>query len=146
MGDDWRTGNAGKVLSNALRRFEERVMLLMADSGYTQTRRSHVNLTRHLDLGGTRITELARRAAMTSAAMTELIDQCTHLGLVERIEDVSDKRARIVRFTPEGRKWLNAFGKAVARAQAELESEIGKRNLSALLSGLRSYGENGDAQ
>lgn len=141
MDERWRTENAGRILTNALRRFEERVLSLMAEGGYTQTRRSHVNFTRHLDLGGTRITELARRAAMTSAAMTELVDQCVEMGLVERIDDPSDRRVRVVRFTPWGRKWLAAFGKAVAVAQAELAGEVGERNLSTLLKALRRYGD-----
>jgi DNA-binding MarR family transcriptional regulator len=145
LDESWRTRNAGRVLGNALRRFEERVLALMADSGYTQTRRSHVNFTRHLDLEGTRITELARRAAMTSAAMTELVDQCVEMGLVERVEDASDKRVRIVRFTPWGRKWLAAFGRAVTIAESELASEVGARNLSVLLNAMRRYGE-GPAQ
>jgi DNA-binding MarR family transcriptional regulator len=144
MDEQWRTENAGRILTNALRRFEERVLTLMAEGGYTQTRRSHVNFTRHLDLGGTRITELARRAAMTGAAMTELVDQCEEMGLVERIDDPSDRRVRIVRFTPWGRKWLAAFGKAVSIAQAELAAEVGDRKLSTLLKALRRYGDDAD--
>ena len=73
--DGWRLGNAGRVLSDAVTRFEARVLDLMVLSGHAGTRLPHVNLTRHLDLDGTRITELARRARMTNAAMTELIDQ-----------------------------------------------------------------------
>src|SRR5690606_10359178 len=114
---EWRTRNPGRALSNALRRFEDRVMELMSAAGHAHTRRSHVNLTRHLDLDGTRITELARRAAMTNAAMTELIDQCVVLGLVERLADPADKRVRIVRFTDTGLAWLEAFGQSVAQAQ-----------------------------
>ncbi|HSV53498.1 MAG TPA: MarR family transcriptional regulator [Burkholderiaceae bacterium] len=136
----WRGHNAGRVLSNALRRFEERVMELMSAAGHSQIRRPHVNLTRHLDLDGTRITELARRAAMTNAAMTELIDQCEGLGLVERAPDPTDKRVRVVRFTPEGLDWLDAFGRALTQAQAELADEIGKRCMSNLLTDLARYG------
>ena len=135
----WRRHNPGRVLSNALRRFEERVLDLMGETGHAQTRRSHVNLTRHLDLAGTRITELARRAAMTNAAMTELIDQCEALGLVERVIDPTDKRARIVRFTRAGLRWLDAFGRAVAQAQAEMAAEIGKNSLTAALDDLARY-------
>lgn len=135
----WRGHNAGRVLSNALRRFEERVMELMGAAGHTQVRRPHVNLTRHLDLDGTRITELARRAGMTSAAMTELIDQCEGLGLVERVQDPADKRARVVRFTPQGLEWLDAFGRAVEQAEAELAAEIGARCMSGLLKDLARY-------
>lgn len=135
----WRRHNPGRVLDNALRRFEDRVMELLREAGHFQTRRSHVNLTRHLDLEGTRITELARRAAMTNAAMTELIDQCEALALVERVPDPADGRARIVRFTPVGLAWLDAFGRAVARAQREMAEEVGKPAMAVLLDDIARY-------
>jgi DNA-binding MarR family transcriptional regulator len=143
--DRWRTDNVGRLLSNALRRFEERVLALMAECGHEQTRRSHVNLTRHLDLEGTRITELARRAAMTNAAMTELIDQCEELGLVERIADPADKRVRVVRFTPAGEQWLNDFGRAVVQAQREMAAEVGQKELGVVLAALAAYADTGEA-
>ena len=119
-------------------------MTLMTEHGHMRTRRSHVNLTRHLDADGTRITELARRAAMTNAAMTELIDQCEALGLVERIADPSDKRVRIVRFTPAGEKWLNDFGRAVVQAQREMAAEVGQEALAKVLGALAAYGGTGE--
>lgn len=135
----WRGLNPGRVLDNALRRFEDRVLELMREGGHKLTRRSHINLTRHLDLGGTRITELARRAAMTNAAMTELIDQCETLQLVERVPDPADGRVRVVRFTPAGLAWLDAFGVAVAHAQREMRDEIGERAMKILLNDVARY-------
>lgn len=137
--DAWRQVNAGRVLGDAVTRFESRVLELMATAGHAQTRLSHVNLTRHLDLDGTRITELARRARMTNAAMTELIDQCEVLGLVVREVDPGDKRARTVQFTAAGREWLAAFGKAVKKAERELLKEIGPEAAEVLLQGLARY-------
>ena len=137
--DAWRLGNAGRILGNAVTRFEARVLDLMTHAGHADTRLSHVNLTRHLDLEGTRITELARRAHMTNAAMTELIDQCEALGLVVREADASDKRARTVQFTAAGREWLSAFGKAVKKAERELLAEIGPEAAAVLLQGLGRY-------
>lgn len=137
----WRRHNPGRVLSNALRRFEERVLALMREAGHAEIQRSHVHLTRHLDIGGTRITELARRAAMTNAAMSELIDQCSERGLVERVPDRADKRVRIVRFTPAGLAWLDAFGTAVAEAEREMTEEIGGPALARLLAALGRYAD-----
>jgi DNA-binding MarR family transcriptional regulator len=145
LGQRWRTDNMGRLLSNALRRFEERVMALMIERGHVQMRRSLINLTRHLDLAGTRITDLARRAAMTNAAMSELIDQCEAIGLVERIADVADKRARIVRFTANGEEWLKDFGRAVAKAQREMAEEVGQQELSVMLAALARYGGTGES-
>lgn len=136
----WRTRNPGRVLNNALQRFEDRVLALLAQAGWPDTRRTHVNLTRHLDLQGTRITELARRAAMTNGAMSELIDQCHALDLVERVSDPQDRRARVVRFTPHGLQWLEAFGRAVAQAEREMAREVGREALAAAMVALARYG------
>lgn len=131
--------NAGRVLSNALTRFEARVLELMAQAGHAQTRLPHINLTRYLDRGGTRITVLARRANMTNAAMTELIDQCEGLGLVIRLADPSDRRARVVNFTDAGRVWLAAFSRALKKAERELVEEIGADAAATLFGALARY-------
>lgn len=137
--DAWRLRNAGRILSNAVTRFESRVLELMNRAGYADTRLSHINLTRHLDLGGTRITDLAKRARMTGAAMTELIDQCEKLGLVERMADPTDRRVRTVIFTEKGKLWLDAFGKALKKAERELQEEIGPEAYSLLFGALAHY-------
>lgn len=136
---DWRRHNAGRILGDALFRFESRVMALMARAGYTETRLSHVNLTRHLDLDGTRITELASRARMTNAAMTELVDQCVRLGLVRREADPADGRVRRVCFTEAGRRWLQAFGRALRQTERELRREIGEEAAAMLYGSLADY-------
>lgn len=89
---------------------------------------------------GTRLTELARRASMSKQAMGELVDQCAELGLVDRIADPTDRRARIVMFTPAGRKWLDAFRDAVGIAEQEMRAELGKATMEAILKGLAVYG------
>lgn len=136
---EWRRHNAGRILGDALIRFESRVLALMARAGYTETRLSHVNLTRHLDLEGTRITELARRARMTNAAMTELVDQCERLGLVLREPDPADGRVRRVCFTQAGRRWLQAFGRSLRQAERELQREIGTEAAALLYGPLAAY-------
>ena len=140
----WRHANVGRLLNNASRRFEARVLELMSAAGHGETRITHVNLTRNLDVEGTRLTDLARRASMSKQAMGELVDQCTALGLVDRIADPSDRRARIVKFTPAGRRWLNAFRDAVDVAEGEMRAELGKTVMDAILKGLAAYGEKFD--
>ena len=82
LGDRWRHDNVGRLLNNAVSRFESRVLELMSHSGHPQARISHISLTRNLDLKGTRVSELARRAGMTKQAMGELVSQCAALKLV----------------------------------------------------------------
>lgn len=135
----WRHGNIGRLLNNSVRRFEARVLELMSERGHGETRIAHVNLTRNLDIGGTRLTELARRAGMTKQAMGELVDQCAAMGLVHRTSDPSDRRARLVTFTPSGLDWLETFREAVDMAEAEMRAELGDALMDAILKGLSIY-------
>lgn len=136
----WRHGNIGRLLNNAVRRFEARVLALMSEKGHAETRISHVSLTRNLDIDGTRLTELARRAGMSKQAMGELVDQCAALGLVDRVDDPDDRRARLVVFTAAGLAWLEAFRTAVDLAEAEMRTELGKETMDAIGRGLAVYG------
>jgi DNA-binding MarR family transcriptional regulator len=139
-GTAWRHANIGRLLNNAVRRFEERVLELMSETGHSETRIAHVGLTRNLDVEGTRLTELARRASMSKQAMGELVDQCAEQGLVHRVADPEDGRARIIRFTPAGLVWLDAFRDAVDVAEREMRAELGKTTMEAILKGLAVYG------
>lgn len=145
FGTAWRHANIGRLLNNAVRRFEARVLELMSKRGHIETRLAHVNLTRNLDLEGTRLTELAQRASMSKQAMGELVDQCEASGLVTRAIDPKDRRARIVRFTPAGLAWLDAFRGAVDVAEREMQTELGNEAMSAIVKGLAAYGAKFDA-
>jgi DNA-binding MarR family transcriptional regulator len=140
IGDRWRRDNVGRLLNNAVSRFESRVLELMSQSGRPQARISHISLTRNLDLKGTRVSELARRAGMTKQAMGELVSQCAALKLVVTSTDPSDKRARVVQFTAEGLRWLEAFRQAVDHAEREMRDEVGARSMDVLRGALVLYG------
>jgi DNA-binding MarR family transcriptional regulator len=139
-GDRWRHDNIGRMLNNAVARFESRVLELMSQSGHPQARISQISLTRNLDLGGTRVSELARRAGMTKQAMGELVSQCAALKLVVTHVDPADKRARVVQFTREGLDWLEAFRQAVDRAEREMRDEVGAMAMDVLRGALALYG------
>lgn len=136
----WRHSNVGRLLNNSLRRFEARVLELMTERGHAETRIAHINLTRNLDEEGTRLTELAQRASMSKQAMGELVDQREALGLVTRVVDPKDRRARIVTFTSAGLVWLDAFRAAVDVAEHEMRTELGKETADAIVKGLAVYG------
>lgn len=144
-GDDyWRHSNIGRLLANALNRFEERVLEILAANGHKEVRHSHFNLTRNLDVSGTITTELARRAGMTKQAMGEIVEQCEQLGLVERVPDKRDGRAKIVKFNEAGLMWLEAFRIALTTAEQEMRDELGYLRTDAIALALLAYGRNHD--
>jgi DNA-binding MarR family transcriptional regulator len=148
--DRWRQTHLGRLLGHAARRFDERVLHLMAHNidvplalsnlaARSQVSAAHIHITRHLALEGSRLTELAQRAGMSKQAMGDLVDQCEAWGLVVREADGADARARRVRFTPAGFAWLQAFKDAVAQAEAEFRAEVGAEIATVVTIGLEAY-------
>lgn len=137
--DSWRTSNIGRLLNEAVHRFEASVLAKMAVAGLGECTLSHINVTRNLDLQGTRATELARRSSMTKQSLGELVTQLETLGIVKREQDPGDGRAKIVLFTERGRNWLQQFHAALEQVEAEMESELGPSLYKALKGGLQKY-------
>ena len=146
----WRLTHLGRLLGQALRRFDERVLSLMASNvavplalsnlaARDQVGAAHVHITRHLAVGGSRLTDLANSAGMSKQAMGDLVDQCEAWGLVRREADPHDRRARRVSFTPTGLGWLQAFRDAVAQTEAEFRAEVGDDVAAVVALGLEAY-------
>lgn len=78
-----------------------------------------------------RPTELVRLLLVTSGAITKQIDRLARCGLVERLDDRSDRRSSPVRLTDRGR----AIAQAVRRqrtAMSDVADRLGARDLQAL--------------
>jgi DNA-binding MarR family transcriptional regulator len=148
--DGWRLTHFGRLLGHAMRRFDARVLDLMAHNvevplalsnlaARAQVSAAHVHITRHLELNGTRLTDLADRAGMSKQAMGDLVNQCEAWGLVTREVDPRDARARVVQFTPTGLAWLQAFKDAVVQAETEFRAEVGTEVATVVAIGLEAY-------
>ena len=148
--DRWRETHLGRLLGHAMRRFDARVLALMAASAEAPLALSNlalrdkvgaaqVHITRHLALQGSRLTDLAQAAGMSKQAMADLVDQCEAWGLVTREADPWDARARLIRFTPLGLDWLRAFELAVKQAEAEFREAVGPEVATVVALGLEAY-------
>ena len=137
----WRYTTAGRFLHNAARKFDARVLAILAEYGWEDVRLVHINLTRCLDFSGSRLTELAKRAAMTKQAMGELVDECERIELVERTADPTDGRAKIVVFTARGLRLMGAFREAVTLAEEEMAHQLGHRRMGDIKDALAEYAE-----
>lgn len=150
--DRWRLTHLGRLMGHALRRFDARVLALMAHSAEAPLALSHlaardqvgaaiVHITRHLEQRGSRLTELADRAGMSKQAMGDLVNQCTAWGLVRREPDPLDARAKRIVFTPAGLDWLLAFRQAVQQAEAEFREQVGTEVATVVALGLEAYAD-----
>ncbi len=148
--DGWRQTHLGRLLGHAMRRFDERVLHLMAHdpevplvlsnlAARGQVSAAHIHITRHLGLQGSRLQELAVSAGMSKQAMGKLVDQCEAWGLVTREADGRDGRAKRVCFTPAGLAWLNGFQRAVIQAETELKQAVSPEVATVIALGLEAY-------
>jgi DNA-binding MarR family transcriptional regulator len=147
---DWRQAHLGRLLGHAMRRFDARVLHLMAHNvdvplalsnlaARAQVSAAHIHITRHLSLQGARLSDLAESAGMTKQAMGDLVTQCEAWGLVQRTPDPQDARARRIVFTETGLAWLRAFEQAVAQAEREFKQEVGTDVATVVSLGLEAY-------
>jgi DNA-binding MarR family transcriptional regulator len=97
---------------------DELIARLEAD-GHNGVHASHHALYENIDPGGTRLTELAARAAMTHQSMGELVASLERGGWVERRADPTDGRARLVCLTPAGRHLVIRGLHHIAEIEAE---------------------------
>ena len=150
--DRWRQMHLGRLLGHAMRKFDERVLHLMAhDAGVPlalanlaardQISAAHIHITRHLAMQGSRLTVLAQAAGMSKQAMGELVDQCEAWGLVKRERDEQDARAKKVVFTADGLAWLDAFKTAVAQVESEFKESVGQDVATVVALGLEAYAQ-----
>ena len=148
--DRWRQSHLGRWLGDAMRRFDARVLQLMASNegvplalanlaAREQISAAHIHITRHLALQGSRLTELAQAAGMTKQAMGNLVNQCEAWGLVSREDDPLDARAKRVVFTETGLAWLQAFRAAVLQAEQEFRDAVGQDVATVVARGLEAY-------
>jgi DNA-binding MarR family transcriptional regulator len=147
---DSRQTHLGYLLGQALRRFDARVLQLMAQNidvplalsnlaARAQISAAHIHITRHLAREGSRLTDLAESAGMSKQAMGDLVTQCEAWGLVTRSTDARDARVRQVCFTEAGLAWLQAFEDAITQAEAEFRVEVGAQVATVIALGLESY-------
>lgn len=89
---------------------------------------------------GLRMNSLSERLMVTGGNVTGLTDQLVADGSVERVEDPQDRRAWLVRLTPDGRRRFKEMAAEHEAWLTELFTRMAKsdkKQLFALLGGLR---------
>ena len=82
--------------------------------------------------GPRRITELALSEGVTQPSMTALITGLERSGLVERRQDLDDRRAVLVALTSAGNSFLGSRQRAGAEVFARLVDQLAPEEVAAL--------------
>lgn len=94
---------------------------------------AHTSLFPHIDLDGTRLTELAKRLGVSKQAAGQLVDEMVEMGVLERVADPEDARAKRIRFARRGGGLALMEGFAVlGELEKTIARELGKPRVEAL--------------
>ncbi|HYO98543.1 MAG TPA: MarR family transcriptional regulator [Polyangiaceae bacterium] len=127
-----KRASVAQLLFRCARLLNERALDRVGEKRGIRVRASHTSLFAHIELGGTRQTELARKLGVSKQAVHELVTELESMGVVQRSADPLDRRATLVRFTPRGKKALLDGLSTLKELEAEMVSAIGGSNLAAL--------------
>ena len=137
----WRHDNLGRLLLSSVINWQDVLVRGLQAKGFRRFRASHMNLLRHIDLEGTRISEIAERSRLSKQAVGQLLVSCEAEKLVKTISDPSDRRAKIVTFTNLGRAVIDAERDVMERIDAALKRALGVRGFAGLRASLNSLSE-----
>jgi predicted transcriptional regulator len=88
-------------------------------SGFPDSPPSFHPVFENIDPDGTRLTTLASRAGLTHQSVGEVVAILERRGLVERVPDPADGRAKLVRLTDTGRQLVRAAVKVIGDIEQE---------------------------
>jgi len=131
-----KRASMAQVLFKSARLFNELALSrLRALTGHN-IREVHTNLFPHIDLEGTRLTELAKRVGVSKQAVSQIVMELESMGTVERIPDPADGRAKLIRFSKEGRMGILGGLSLLKDMEEEFAEVIGTEKMRALHQGL----------
>jgi DNA-binding MarR family transcriptional regulator len=120
-----------ELLFRSARLVNERAIARIRAAG-GNLRQAHTTLFPHITREGVRMTELASRLDVTKQAIGPLIDDLEEAGIVERIDDPADRRAKLIRWTAAGRRALRHGIGVLAELEVELAKQIGTARMAEL--------------
>src|SRR5262249_21784777 len=126
-----------QLLRATFRRFEEELAAaLAAPREQFGVRPVHDAVLAYLDRDGTRASVLADRARLSRQAITQLVDELEDRGVVVRLPDPADGRAKIIQYTPEALKIFDASRRTLAPLDRPWPPGLGPRKDAAMRAGL----------
>lgn len=136
-----KSASMGQLLIRTARLFNERAIARGRILRGLDLRPAHTALFPHLSLEGTRMTALAEQVGVSKQAVGQIVAELEQAGVLCRVPDPSDGRAKLVRFTTAGYSAVLAGFGVLHEIEDELAAELGEamirrlnRDLAKLLS------------
>lgn len=126
------------LLLRGFRWFEDGLLSRLAEAGWPEITRAHSLVFAHLDLEGTRPSELARRIGISRQAVNQTLGELVELGLVEILPDPASRRSKLVVLTPVGKATVGSAHAVFSELEDALAERIGQASVTELRSALET--------
>ncbi len=113
------------LVHNADKAFQAHMVRSAHERGRPDIKPAHNFLFAILGDDGDRAANLAARAGITRQSMGEVIRDLVDIGILEMAPDPQDGRAKIVRYTPEGKRFTSAGFRHLRELEQRFEQEFG---------------------
>lgn len=128
----------GQTLMLALGDFRQRLDTDLAATDFPGLRHHHRAVFMHLERhGASRSVDLAAAAGVTPQSMMKSVHELEDLGLVSRSADPADSRAKLIEFTPAGKRLIAQLSEATERVWRQYSAMVGEAELDGAMTTLR---------
>jgi DNA-binding MarR family transcriptional regulator len=121
-----------QLLFKAARLLNESAIGRVRERTGKPVRVAHTTLLPHVDLAGTRLTVLASRLGTTKQAAGQLVDELVEQGMLERVPDPTDARAKLVKFSKRGERALLDGLEVLRELEDEMRAVVGNTKMASL--------------
>jgi DNA-binding MarR family transcriptional regulator len=133
-----RPANLVVLLREAYLRWNDVVLVRLAQQGHEDVRPAHAAVFQYLDDTGTTVSLLAERARMTKQAMAELVRHLEAHGYVRRVPDPTDGRAKLVLPTDRGNEVVELAQGLTPEIEEQISALLGAERTAALRTDLET--------
>jgi DNA-binding MarR family transcriptional regulator len=130
-----------RLLLDASRALGSQIQEALEDRGLFELSPRQATTLLLVDRGGTRLTELAERAAVTKQAMMQAVDSLQSMGCLRRVPDPHDARAKMVKLTAKGLRHRAEARRAIGAVEVRVRRLLGERRVESLRSALVELAE-----
>jgi len=129
-----KAASTGQLLFRCARLLNDLGLARVRAATGVAIRPAHAALFPHIDLDGTRITEIARRAGVSKQAVGPVIAELVEWGMMERVPDPADGRAHLIRYAvgDDGEHSIVLGLRVLGTLEGELGVETGPGRWAAL--------------
>ena len=121
-----------RLMIRAFRHFETELLRRLQAQGIDDITYSNLNVIRHLDRTGLRLSELAHDAGMSKQAIGKIVSELERKGYVRLAPDPDDGRAKRIQYTRQGQRMVDTAIAIVAEMERIYIATLGETRYARL--------------